>query len=305
MCGRKTNAQPAINRTAQVATTDSSAKGPASVNTSVRRFASARMVRHTPRVTPCASTARPLSLNSTSKTSRSATTIRTAPAAVARAVDTTEAAYAAPVSAWAPLRIRLYRALWIAQLTSNVGTWMQTVAAQWLMGTLSRDPLLVALVQTALTLPIFLVGFPAGALGDIFDRRRLLVASQSFMLAAAALLAALTLSGDTTPWLLLALTFAIGLGQALMGPSWQAIQPQLVGRELIPQAAALGATSMNLARAIGPAGGGARAAGGGGGGGPGRGGWSARPAVSSGGGGGGGRAGRGEPVPKVLGPEHV
>jgi MFS family permease len=164
---------------------------------------------------------------------------------------------ATPVSAWAPLRIRIYRTLWIAQLTSNVGTWMQMVGAQWLMGSLSSDPLLVALIQTALTLPLFLVGFPAGAIGDIFDRRRVLLLAQSFMLGCAALLAVLTLRGDVTPAVLLALTFAIGLGQALTAPSWQAIQPQLVGRELIPQAAALGATSMNLARAIGPAIGGA------------------------------------------------
>src|SRR5918998_2572127 len=163
---------------------------------------------------------------------------------------------AAP-SAWAPLRIRVYRALWIAQLTSNVGTWMQTVGAQWLMGSLSGDPLLVALVQTAMTLPIFLVGFPAGALGDVYDRRRVLLLSQSFMLVSAGALAALTLGGAVTPWVLLGLTFALGLGQALTAPSWQAIQPQLVGRELIPQAAALGATSMNLARAVGPAIGGA------------------------------------------------
>jgi MFS family permease len=169
----------------------------------------------------------------------------------------TAPAAASPVSAWAPLRIRVYRALWIAQFTSNVGTWMQTVAAQWLMGSLTPDPLLVALIQTAMTLPIFLVGFPAGALGDIFDRRRLLLGSQTFMLLAAALLAALTIAGETTPAVLLALTFALGLGQALTAPSWQAIQPQLVGRELIPQASALGATSMNLARAVGPAVGGA------------------------------------------------
>jgi MFS family permease len=158
-----------------------------------------------------------------------------------------------PLSAWAPMRIRVYRMLWIAQLASNVGTWMQVVAAQWLMGTLSTSPLLVALIQTAMTLPVFLVGFPAGALGDIFDRRRLLLTSQAFMLVAAGGLAALTLSDSTTPALLLGFTFALGLGQAMMSPSWQAIQPQLVGRELIPQASALGATSMNLARAIGPA----------------------------------------------------
>src|SRR4051794_28768658 len=160
-------------------------------------------------------------------------------------------------SAWAPFRVRIFRMLWIAQFTSNVGTWMQTVGAQWLMGDLSDDPLKVALVQTAMSLPIFLFALPAGAFGDIFDRRRILLASQSFMLAGAATLGVLTASNDVTPWVLLGLTFAIGAGQAMTAPSWQAIQPELVGRELIPQASALGATSMNLARAIGPALGGA------------------------------------------------
>src|SRR5213592_725884 len=74
----------------------------------------------------------------------------------------------APTSAWAPLRIPLFRALLIAQFASNIGTWMQTVGAQWLMGDLTHDPLRVALVQTATSLPVFLFGFPAGALGDIF-----------------------------------------------------------------------------------------------------------------------------------------
>jgi MFS family permease len=163
----------------------------------------------------------------------------------------------APTSAWAPLRIPLFRALLIAQFASNIGTWMQTVGAQWLMGDLTHDPLQVALVQTATSLPVFLFGFPAGAVGDVFDRRRVLVVSQTFMLASAALLAVLTFSGDVTPWVLLALTFAVGTGRALTAPSWQAIQPQLVGRQLIPQAATLGAASVNVARAAGPALGGA------------------------------------------------
>jgi MFS family permease len=163
----------------------------------------------------------------------------------------------APPSAWAPLRIPLFRALLIAQFASNIGTWMQTVGAQWLMGDLTHDPLHVALVQTATSLPVFLFGFPAGALGDVFDRRRLLLGSQAFMLAAAAGLAVLTFEDVVTPWVLLGLTFAIGAGRALTAPSWQAIQPQLVGRELIPQAAALGAASVNVGRAVGPALGGA------------------------------------------------
>jgi MFS family permease len=126
----------------------------------------------------------------------------------------------APTSAWAPLRIPLFRALLIAQFASNIGTWMQTVGAQWLMGDLTHDPLQVALVQTATSLPVFLFGFPAGAVGDVFDRRRVLVVSQTFMLASAALLAVLTFSGDVTPWVLLALTFAVGTGRALTAPSW-------------------------------------------------------------------------------------
>ncbi len=162
-----------------------------------------------------------------------------------------------PTSAWAPLAHRIYRALWMAQFASNVGTWMQTVGAQWLMGTLSRDPLKVAMVQTAMSLPVFLVAMPAGALGDIVNRRRLLLATQSFMLLAAAALAGLTLAGDTTAWVLLGLTFAVGLGQAVTAPSWQAIQPELVDRDEIPQAATLGGVNMNVARAVGPAIGGA------------------------------------------------
>lgn len=134
---------------------------------------------------------------------------------------------------------------------------MQTVGAQWLMGDLTHDPLKVALIQTATSLPVFLFGFPAGAIGDVFDRRRVLLVSQAFMLVAAAVLAVLTFEGDVTPWVLLGLTFAIGTGRALTAPSWQAIIPQLVGRELIPQAATLGAASVNVARAAGPALGGA------------------------------------------------
>src|SRR3954452_16195751 len=159
----------------------------------------------------------------------------------------------APTSAWAPLRIPIYRALLIAQFTSNIGTWMQTVGAQWLMGDLTHDPLQVALVQTATSLPVFLFGFPAGALGDVFDRRRLLLVSQAFMLVAAAGLAVLTFQGDVTPWGLLGLRFVFGAGRASPTPSWQSIQPQLVGSKLIPQAAALGAASVNVARAVVPA----------------------------------------------------
>jgi MFS family permease len=156
-------------------------------------------------------------------------------------------------SAWSPLRHRVYRGLFLAQFASNVGTWMQTVGAQWLMGDLGGGPLEVALVQTAMTLPVFLTVVPAGALGDIVDRRRLLIAAQTGMLVAAATLAAITLAGLATIGLLLGLTFALGLGQAMVMPSWQAIQPELVEKEEIPQAATLGGVNMNVARAVGPA----------------------------------------------------
>lgn len=152
-----------------------------------------------------------------------------------------------------PLRHPLYRALWIAQFASNVGTWMQTVGAQWLMGSLGGGALEVSLVQAAVTMPVFLVALPAGALGDVLDRRRLLLVAQAVMLAAAGVLAFATFAGSVTPWLLLALVFAVGLGTGLSAPSWQAIVPELVDRSEIPPAAALAGVNFNLTRAVGPA----------------------------------------------------
>ena len=157
------------------------------------------------------------------------------------------------MKAWAPLRHPTFRALWIAQTVSNVGTWMQTVGAQWLIISLGGSALTVSLVQTATTLPTFLIGLPAGALGDILDRRRLMIGSQGFMLLCAAVLGALTLADQISVATVLALTFGIGVGSALLRPSFQAVQPELVGREEIAQAAALNGVSMNAARAVGPA----------------------------------------------------
>jgi MFS family permease len=130
---------------------------------------------------------------------------------------------------------------------------MQVVGAQWLMTDINSSPLTVALVQTATSLPVLLVALPAGAMGDALDRRRLLIWSQVFMLAAATALAVVTATGAVTVSLLLLLTFALGLGQAVTLPSWQAIQPELVPRHEIPQASALQGVSMNTARAVGPA----------------------------------------------------
>lgn len=159
----------------------------------------------------------------------------------------------ASTSTWAPLRSPVYRMLWIAQFVSNLGTWMQTVGAQWMLVGDPRAAVLVPLVQTATTLPVMLLALPSGVLADLIDRRRLLIATQAAMAAGVGLLASLTGAGLTTPAVLLTLLFVIGCGQALVMPAWQAIQPDLVPAHQIPSAAALGSMSINLARVIGPA----------------------------------------------------
>jgi predicted MFS family arabinose efflux permease len=151
----------------------------------------------------------------------------------------------------------VYAALFAAQLGSNIGSFFQAVAASWLMGDLSTSPTLVALIQTATLLPVLLFGLVAGALADIVDRRALLVGTQSWMLVCAGSLAALTALDLVTPVVLLGLTFAMGTGAALMGPAWQAIQPDLVPPEEFPQAVALSSLTFNTGRSIGPALGGA------------------------------------------------
>ena len=160
---------------------------------------------------------------------------------------------AARASAWSPLRIGVFRALWIATLASNIGTWMHDVGAGWLMTSLSPSPVMVALVQTATTLPIFLLALPAGALSDIVDRRRHLIAAQFFLATVAAVLGAMTLAGHTTAWTLVGLTFASGVGTALMLPAWASITPELVPRDQLQAAIALNSLGINVARAIGPA----------------------------------------------------
>ncbi len=156
-------------------------------------------------------------------------------------------------SAWTPFGHRVFRALWIAQFVSNVGTWMQTVGAVWVMLELKGSPTFVALVATASSLPTVFLGVVGGALADLLDRRRLLIVTQTLMLAAAVGMAVLDAVGRLTPASLLGLTFALGVGAALNGPAWQAIQPELVPREEFPQAVTLGGASINLGRALGPA----------------------------------------------------
>jgi predicted MFS family arabinose efflux permease len=151
------------------------------------------------------------------------------------------------------LRHRIFFALFVAQLVSNMGTLMQNVGSAWLMGDLHASTGVVALVQTATFLPVLLIGIPAGALADIADRRRVILGTQAWMMTFALLLAVLSFADKVTPGLLLALTFGLGLGTAVNGPAFQAIQPDLVPKEDVPQALALGALTYNLGRAVGPA----------------------------------------------------
>lgn len=156
-------------------------------------------------------------------------------------------------SAWRPLRQPMFRNLLAADLLSDIGTFMQGVGAAWLMVSQGAGPLLVALTQTASALPFFLLALPAGAIGDIFDRRKLILTTEVWMLSAAVALAALTLLHLITPWILLLLTLALSMGDALEAPTWRAVLPEVVPEEDLLPAMALNGIEFNLARAIGPA----------------------------------------------------
>ena len=158
-----------------------------------------------------------------------------------------------PASGWAAFRRPVFRNLWLAAIVSNIGGWMQDTAGAWLMTALTTSPLLIALMQTAASLPALFFAYPAGAAADIFDRRRLLLFWQSWMLASVAILAALTLAGIVSPATLLALTFLLNIGSALNNPAWQAIVPELVPRSELPDAIAMNSAGFNLSRAAGPA----------------------------------------------------
>jgi MFS family permease len=175
------------------------------------------------------------------------------PSAPPSAPQATQPASETHPSAFAPLRIPLFRDRWIASTVSNLGTWMQDTAGTWLMTTLTASPLLIALMQTAASLPVLALGLLAGATADIFDRRRLLIFWQAWMLVSVAILAVLTFLGHISPWALLAFTFLLNIGSAMNNPAWQAIVPELVPRDLIADTVSLNAASNNLARAVGPA----------------------------------------------------
>ncbi|HUL66992.1 MAG TPA: MFS transporter [Burkholderiaceae bacterium] len=161
------------------------------------------------------------------------------------------------VGPWAPLAQPLFRNLWIASLGANIGTWLQNVAAGWEMTNLSPSPLLVALVQVAVTAPGFALALVAGALADIVDRRAILIGTQIAGAIVAGLLALVTASGQLSAPVLLLLTFLLGVQGAMMIPAWTANIADIVPRGQLAPAVALGAVSFNLSRAIGPALGGA------------------------------------------------
>ena len=156
-------------------------------------------------------------------------------------------------SALAPLRHAMFRTLWIVWLVANTCMWMNDVAAAWLMTSLTSSPVMVALVQSASTLPVFLLGLPSGALADIVDRRRYLMFTQVWVAVVAVLICAAMLTDTLNAPLLLFLTLANGVGLAMRWPVYSALIPELVPRGELPQALALNGVGMNVSRIIGPA----------------------------------------------------
>ena len=155
-------------------------------------------------------------------------------------------------SPWRPLRNPTFRNLLASNLISDIGAFMQSVGAAWLMTSLTNNPLYIALIQTATALPFFLLALPAGSIGDIFDRRKLILGTEIWMFAVAVVLTVITVFGVMTPWLLLLLTLGLSVGDAVESPSWRAIFPELVKKEDLPAALALNGIEFNLARALGP-----------------------------------------------------
>jgi MFS family permease len=158
-----------------------------------------------------------------------------------------------PVSPWAPFRHRAFFWLWLGVVISSVGLWAQTVGAQWLFVDDPNAATIVTLVQTATTLPMMLLALPAGVLADAFDRRGLMLGVQTYFVVVAVMLALLTAAGMMPPALLLSFTFAIGAGQAVLSPTWQALITELVPRTELAAATRLDMVSVNVARAAGPA----------------------------------------------------
>jgi MFS family permease len=156
-------------------------------------------------------------------------------------------------SLWRPLQMPVFRNLLLSNVVSDLGTFMQTVGAAWLMVSLHAGPIYVALIQTASSLPFLLLALPAGSAGDILDRRKLILVTESWMTGVALVIAVLTIAGLMSPWLLLLLTFALSAGDAVETPSWRALLPELVSKDDLAAASALNGIEFNIARAVGPA----------------------------------------------------
>jgi len=154
---------------------------------------------------------------------------------------------------FAPLREKAFRTIWTASLFSNFGQLILGVGAAWEMTKLSSDPSMVALVQTALMVPLMLVALPAGAVADMFDRRKIALTGLGFAILASTVLTTLAFLGMTTPWMLLGFLVLVGGGVALYSPSWQASIGEQVSPQNLPAAVALGTISYNVARSFGPA----------------------------------------------------
>src|SRR5260370_16709835 len=134
-------------------------------------------------------------------------------------------------SPWRPVRISIFRTLMIADLASDLGTFMQSVGAAWLMTALTSSPMYLALIQTASALPFFLLALPAGSIGDLVDRRKLILRTELWMLGVACILAVATISAAMAPWLLLLLTLALSPADALEAPPWTPIFPHLIPKK--------------------------------------------------------------------------
>jgi MFS family permease len=156
-------------------------------------------------------------------------------------------------SSLAPFHDRAFTVLWVATVVSNMGTWMQSAAAGWLMTGLDPTPVSVSLVQVASSLPMFMFALPAGALADVFDRRQLLIIIQVAVTVLVAAFGLIVYLSWVTPTILLAFTFAAGAAAATIAPAWQAIVPQLVPRRHLQPAVALNSVGLNVSRAVGPA----------------------------------------------------
>jgi len=156
-------------------------------------------------------------------------------------------------SAWSPFRHPTFAVLWSATVVSNIGTWMYNAASGWLMTTLNPDPLIVSLIQVATTLPMFLFAIPAGALADMFDRRRLLLVAEIGTTAVSTIFAILVWLDAVTPANLLVFTFLTGAGGALTAPAWQSTVPALVPERDLQPAVVLNGIGINISRAVGPA----------------------------------------------------